>query len=178
MATQSTIKWVKNVYGGGALVQEYPEGDSETYAKGTPVVYDESEDGIVELANSSGVPSNQTMLGIALEDASGVSDQLQDVLIPRPGDVFSASIASSQTTTVAPALDQIGDLAGIILLNSTGGDGDEYVVDTGNTNWVKIIGLEPQDLERRGGLVASLAAGDRVLFQFLGSILDSDASQT
>lgn len=174
-ATRFTLKKVKNVYGGGDLLREYPEGDSETFPKAAPVVYDESEDGIVELARTAGVPNSQVLLGLVQKAATGTSDTTLPVEIPRPGDVYECSLASDQDTMVAPTLDHIGDLVGIIKLSTTGGAGTEYVADTGNTNWAKIIDVHPQDVERRGG-VGSLVAGDRVLIQFLGAILDSDAS--
>lgn len=176
-ATQHTLKWRYNVYGGGAIYKSKPEGDSESYKKGAPLVMDASEDGLVELARTAGVPDNQTMYGVATKD--GVNDTANldvDVLIPRPGDVFSCSLASDQDTLVLPTIDHIGDLVGIIKLSTTGGAGTEYVADTGNTNWAKIIDFDPQDVERRGG-VGSLVAGDRVLIQFLGAILDSAGSQ-
>jgi hypothetical protein len=172
-ALRQTLKWSKNVYGGGAIIRDYPEGTSQTYKKGAILVYDLSDDGLTETARSSGVPSAQDFLGLALEDASGTDATVQDVQIPRPGDVFEASLASDQDTMVAPTLDHIGTLVGLIKLSTTGGAGTEYVADTGNTNWAKIIDVHPADVERRGG-VGSLVAGDRVLIQFLGSILDAD----
>lgn len=176
-ATRQTLKWVKNVYGGGAIYRRQPEGDSETYKKGAPVEMDASEDGLVELARTSGVPDNQTMYGIAQEDASNGTDNPEvDVLVPRPGDIFECSLASDEDTVVQPTIDHVGDLVGIIKLSATGGAGTEYVADTGNSNWAKIIDLHPQDVERRGGR-GSLVAGDRVLIQFLGAILDSAGSQ-
>lgn len=177
MPTRNTLKWVKNVYGGGAFYQDYPEGDSETYKKGALVVYDESEDGIVEVARTAGRPDLQHLLGLAQEDASGTSDQIQDVLIPRPGDVFECSLASDQDTMVAPGLDNIADRVGIIKLSTTGSTGGiEYVADTSQTNWAKIIQLHPADVERRGGR-SSLVAGDRVLIQFLNTVLEADGSR-
>lgn len=175
-ATRYTLKWVKNVYGGGAFYQEYPEGDSESYKKGAIVVYDESEDGIAEVARTSGVPDFQHILGLAQEDASGTSDQIQDIQIPRPGDVFEASVASDQDTVVAPTLDMVGDRVGLIKLSSTGGAGTEYVVHSGASNWAKIINVNPVDVERRGG-VGNLSAGDRVLIQFLSTVLEADGSR-
>jgi hypothetical protein len=178
MATQHTLKWVKNVYGGGAIYKTQPEGTSETYKKGAPLEMDASEDGLVELTLSNGVPDNQTIYGIAQEDATNVTSSFPDVdvLIPRPGDIFSCSLASDQDTLVAPTIDHIGDLVGVIKLSTTGGDGTEYVADTGNTNWFKIIDVDRQDVARRGG-IGSLSAGDRVWVQFLGAILDSAGSQ-
>ena len=177
MAVQYTLKWVKNVYGGGAFYQDYPEGDSETYKKGAILVYDESEDGVVEVARTAGVPDLQHILGIAQEDASGVSDQIQDLQIPRPGDVFEAALLSDQDTLVAPTLDNIGDRVGIIKMSTSASTaGTEYGAATNATNWAKIINVHPADVERRGG-VGSLVAGDRVLIQFLNTVLEADGSR-
>jgi hypothetical protein len=176
-ATRFTLKWVKNVYGGGsAIPQEYDEGTSETFPKAAPVVHDASEDGIVEVPGTAGVPTTAAMLGLALEAASGTAGTVRDVEVPRPGDIYECSLASDQDTMVAPTVDHIGDLVGIIKLSTTGGAGTEYVADTGNTDWAKIIALHPQDIARRGG-VSSLVAGDRVLIQFLGAVLDAAGSQ-
>ena len=176
-ATRFTLKWAYNVNGMGDIVKTQPEGDSETYKQGTPVVMDASEDGLVELARTAGVPDNQTMYGLALKDAANGTDNPDvDVRIPRPGDVYECSLASDEDTISAPTIDNIGDLVGIIKLSSTGGEGVEYVADSGNTNWAKIIDVHRQDVARRGG-IGSLAAGDRVLIQFLDSILNSAGSQ-
>lgn len=186
-----TIEWVTNVYGAQRQIRTYPEGDSETFKKGSPVIYDDSEDGVVAIADTSGVPDAQTMIGIALEDASGTSDEDLDVLIVQPGDVFSGMLASDEDTAVAPARDNvIGELFGIIKVttsytagtdrNSQTAAGTEWAVDTGNTNWVRVIDYDYRDLQRVGGTAASvgsLQAADRVLFQFLGSIIDSAGHQ-
>lgn len=170
------LEWVSSSTG-KYRVRTYPEGDSETFKKGALLIYDDSEDGVVEVTTSSGVPSAQTFIGIALQDASGVSDADVDVLIPTDDDVFSAPLASDQDTLVAPAADGVyGELFGIIKLSATGGTGTEYVVDTGNTNWVKVIDYDPRDVARRNG-IANLAAGDRVLFRFLGAVIDSAGRQ-
>jgi hypothetical protein len=160
------------------MVRTYAEGASETFKKGNPVIYDDSEDGVVAIGHSSGVPSAQTMLGIALQDATGTTGSDIDVLIVQPADVFSASLASDETTLVAPAADGVeGELFGIIKLAAgAGGDATEWAVDTGNTNWVRVIDYDYRDIGRRGGK-ANLVAGDRVLFQFLGAIIDSAGHQ-
>ena len=178
MPLRQTLKWSKNVYGGGAQFASEPEGNSESYRIGALVVYSEGENGMIEVARTSGVPDSQFLYGLAQQDAANNTANLnQDYLIPRPGDVFECALASAEGTVVAPTQDSVGDRVGLIKLNDSdaGGSGVEYVADTGNTNWAKIIKLHPQDVERRGG-VASLVAGDRVLIQFLGTILDSDAS--
>lgn len=175
-ATRQTLTWVKNGSGTPAHVITLPEGASETFKKGALLHYDESENGVVEVARASGVPSAQTMIGIALEDATGTTGTDIDVLIPRIDDIFVAALASDQDTVSAPDIDVIGDAVGLIKLSSTGGAGTEYVVDSGNTNWGRIIGLYGPDVEKRGGLTATYSAGDRVLFQFLSSVLTSDGS--
>lgn len=178
MATEKfTIEWVKNDRGTPALIRTYPEGSSETFKKGAPVIYDDSEDGVVEITVSSGVPSAQTMLGIALQDASGTAATDIDVLIPQDGDVFSAALLSDQDTLVAPADDGVyGELFGIIKMSSTAGAGTEWGVDNGNTNWVRVLDYDRRDTTRRNG-IANLVAGDRVLFSFLGTIIDSTGRQ-
>lgn len=176
-STKHTINYVKNVYGGGALYRRLPEGASESYKKGALLHYDLSENGIVEVARTSGAVSAATMYGIAREDASGTTATEQDVLIPRPGDIFSASLASDQDTPVAPDIDNVGQTYGIVKLSTTGGAGTEYVVNEGDTSTVlvKVIDLDPRDVEKRGDR-SSLVAGDRVLFQFINSVLSSDGN--
>lgn len=174
-----TIEWVRNASSpsAGPMVRTYAEGASETFKKGNPVIYDDSEDGVVAIGHSSGVPSAQTMLGIALQDATGVTGSDIDVLIPTDSDIFSAALASDQDTLVIPAADGVdGELFGIIKLSTTGGAGTEWAVDTGNTNWVAVVDYDYRDIARRGGK-ANLAAGDRVLFRFLGTIIDSAGRQ-
>ncbi len=179
MTVRHSLKWVKNIYGGGALYQSYPEGASEAFRTGAPLVYDESENGVVEVARTSGVPDNQDLLGLA--QTTGVNDSNNlfiDVLIPRPGDIFEGVPATAVGTVVAPTQDMIGNRVGLIKLNNSdaGGSGNEYALHSDGTNWAKVINVHPQDVERRGG-VASLAVGDRLLFQFLNTILESDGSR-
>lgn len=179
-ATRQTFRWVKNIYGSGALVRRYPEGDSETYKIGAILLYDASENGVVEGARSSGKPDDDLqMLGLALKDAVNNSvNNPVDVLIPRPGDVFESSLGSGEDSVVAPDLDNIGDLYGVVKLSSTGGAGVEYVVDENDTSnpYVKVIDVQPQDAERRSFPGSAMSAGDRVLFVFLSTVLDSNGS--
>lgn len=175
-AQRHTIKWSKNVGGGGAIYMDFPEADSQTYLKGTPLIFDISESGVSEVTTSSGPMSAATLLGIATEDAvNNTSNALVSVLIPRVSDIFEASVSSSEDAVAAPKEADLGESYNLQLLTSTGGAGGEYTVDNGDetTVVVKVVGYHPQDLEFRGGLVASLAAGDRVLFQFISSALDT-----
>ena len=167
------LEWVSGPGGIASRIKTFPEGDSQTFKKGAPVIYDDSEDGVAAIAVTAGVPDAVTFLGIALQDASGVSDADVDVLIPSDDDIFSAPLASDQDTLVAPSQDNVyGEIYGLILLSATGGTGSEYVVESAATrNWVKTLGPDPRDVARRGGF-ANLAAGDRVLFKFLASALD------
>lgn len=180
-SAKHTIEWVRNEHGNPPVIRQFPEGASETFKRGNPVIYDDSEDGIVAITVSSGVPSAQTMLGLALEDASGTTGTFLDVLIPTDGDIFSASLLSDQDTLVAPAQDGVyGELFGIIKMSTTAGAGTEWGVDNGNTNWVSVIDYDYRDVAARGGtskLAANMSAGDRVLFRFLGTIIDSTGRQ-
>ncbi len=175
-AKAHTIKWSKNVNGGGAIYMDFPEGDSQTYIKGTPLIFDISASGVVEVGTSSGPMSAATLLGIATKDGANVTtNKLVTVLIPRVSDIFEAAISSDQDTLAAPVEADLGESYNLQLLTSTAAAGGEYAVDNGDesTVVVKVVGYHPQDLERRGGLVASLAAGDRVLFQFVSNALDT-----
>lgn len=173
---KQTLTWVKNSRGTPALVRTFPEGASETFKKGALLHYDESEDGVVEVARAAGVPSAATLLGIALEDATGTTGTDMDVLIPSADDIFIAAVASDQDTVAAPVIDGIGDGVGLIKLSTTGGAGTEYVVDTAQSNWGRVIGFYGPDQEKRGGINATFSAGDRVLFQFLSSVVNGDGS--
>ena len=166
-----TQQWVMNPVAGPVTPRFYKEGTSETFAVGALVIYDDSEDGIVEIGTASGVPSAQNQLGIALKAATGTAGSLIPVHLIQASDVFSASLASNETTDVAPATDDRGNLYGIIKM-TTG----EWVVDNGNTNWVKVIDLDPADVEFRSG-EDNLVAGDKVLFQYQVGILDNTGNQ-
>ena len=176
------IEWVKNDGGTGPCIREYPEGTSETFKKGAPVVFDRSEDGVVEMPLTAGVPDSQAMLGIALKDATGTAGAVIPVLLPRSGDVFKASVASAQATAVAPVADDRGQLYGIIK-RSTGTPAGQYVVDTGNTTWVKVIDINPEDIIKRGGDLVAAAIPtmtsdeDGLIFRFLETVLAKSGTQ-
>lgn len=185
-----TIEWVGNATGSERYYSRtYPEGDSETFKKGALLEYDDSEDGVVEVDLSSGVPAAKDFIGIALQDASGTSDTDIDVLIVQTGDIFSAMLSSDPSTLVAPTDDNvIGELFGLQRLataatNSAGqaAAGTEYAIDTGATDWVKVLDYDPRDSARRNAsavTTTNYVAGDRVLFQFLNSILDGTGRQS
>lgn len=169
-ATRQTLNWVKNGRGTPAFVVTRLEGTSETYKKGALLMYDVSETGVVECARSSGVPSVDNAYGIALEDASGTALSDQDVLIPLPGDLFAAALATDADTVIAPvAASHIGQSVGIVKLSTTGGAGTEYVALFGggaDDTWGTIVDLYKPDVEKRGGISATFSAGDRVVIQF------------
>jgi hypothetical protein len=180
-----TIKWSYNIYGAGSpKIVSYLEGTSETFKVGSPVIYDNSEDGVVALAQSSGVPDARTFLGIALDDATNVTSSFATiaVLIPSPGDVFETCLASAEGTSLAPTADIRGTNMDIIevttgyLAQAKAAAGTEWALDDSETRWVKVIDLHPQDIALRGS-IASLTTGDRVLFRFLASVLDAAGSQ-
>lgn len=175
-ATRQTLSWVKNSRGTPAFIRTMPEGTSETFKRGALLHYDESENGVVEVARTAGVPDAATLFGIALEDATGTAGTDIDVLIPSADDIFVVSLASDQDTVVAPDIDYHGDAVGLVKLSTTGGAGTEYVANSGATTWGRIVSLYGPDQEKRGGINATFSAGDRVLFQFLSSVVTSDGS--
>jgi len=164
----STIAWYSNVHGAPSRIVTVPEGTSQTFSKGDLVIYDTSDDGVVIIADTAGVPDAQDFYGIALQDASGTDGTDIDVLVPQAGDLFEASLASAESTEVAPVRSAVtGQPYGLIQM-TTG----EYVVDNGNVNWVKVLGLHPADAQLRQSKT-TLSAGDRVIFKFLESVLDN-----
>jgi hypothetical protein len=140
---------------------------------------DRSENGLVALANTSGVPTSQAFYGIALEDASTTAGTQIDVLIPQPGDVFVASLASAEDTFVAPDVDNVGGAYGLILMDSD--NSTVFAVDEANTNWVIVEEIYQPDITKRSGQVGAsyptMSEGDRVVFRFLNSVLDTSGSQ-
>ena len=169
------LRWVHNSRGVPARVETYPEGTSETFKTGDLVTFDLSEDGLVSLPMTSGVPTSDRFLGIAMTDASGTAGTAIDVLIPQPDDVFSAAIASAVDTAIAPLPDHRGALYAVILMDSS--NNSVYAVYTTGTEWVKVFGYDRQDAARRGidpwGQSWTGTAGDRVYFSFLTSCLDA-----
>jgi len=173
------LTWEYNESGKPAQIVDYPEGTSETFNKGDLVIFDRSEDGVVGLPNTGGVPTAQDFLGIAQLDASGTQGTRIPVLIPTANDVFSAAVSNnSQTAFTAPAGDDRGRLYGLILMT----DGNApYAVDINATTWVKVIDVHPQDVARRGkdylSTLADMTAGDRLTFKFQEAVLDNAGSQ-
>lgn len=179
MATQP-LKWVGNEKGTPAHVETYAEGTSESFIKGDLVIYDRSENGVVALTATSGVPDTVAFLGIALEDATTTAGSPIDVLIPNHDDIFSAVLCSAQNTLVAPDHDNIGQLYSLV--KNSGSLSNVYgVVEGGTDDFVKIIRLDPQDQARQGidpwAATQTGTAGDRVYFKFLATAIDSSGTQ-
>jgi len=178
-----TIQWVKSESGKPPLIREYLEGSSETFKKGDLVIMDRSEDGVVALAGTNGVPTARTFLGIAMDDASNVTSGFKSipVLLPQGSDVFSAAVASDEDTAVTPTADDRGKAFGLIKTSSTYDAKLPFVVDNAQTNWVKVVDIHPQDVQRLGGQfpdsIPTLDSATRLLFQFLSSVLVVDGSQ-
>lgn len=174
------LRWVGNEKGTPAHIETYAEGTSETFKAGDLVIYDQSENGIVGLTATSGVPDTVAFLGIALQDASGTAATAIDVLIPNSDDIFSAILCSAIDTTVAPDHDNIGELDSLVKNTSTL-DSVYGVLEGGTNDWVKIIKLDPQDQARQGidpwAATQTGTAGDRVYFKFLTSALDGAGVQ-
>lgn len=90
-----TIEYVGAYKGDEGLVLPFTELAAQSFKAGDLVIL---STGQVELATS---PSDnaETILGIAMNDATGVTGHRCDVRIPRPGDTFTAAFISSHTFT-------------------------------------------------------------------------------
>lgn len=179
MATQP-IKWVGNSKGTPAHILTFPEGTGESFIKGDLVIYDRSENGLVALTATSGVPDTVAFTGIALEDASATAATPIDVLIPTTDDIFSAVLCSAQNTPVAPDEDNIGQLYSLV--KQSGSLDNVYAVLEGGTDdWVLVERLDPQDQARGGidpwGANVTGSSGDRVYFRFIAAALDAVGTQ-
>lgn len=183
-----TIEWVGNVTGADKYHSDtFPEASgTATFKKGAPLTYDLSADGVDQNPLGTGVPSTAAMLGLALQDASGTTNTDIDVLLVQPGDLFSAMVSSDVAALIAPVTDHRGVLMGIQQLtaaatsaaaNNLVASATEFALDTGATNWARVLNIDPRSIARAGGskpVLPTLATGDRLLFTFLGSVT-SDA---
>jgi hypothetical protein len=174
------MRWIGSRTGTPANIKIGREGTSETFGANTLVIWDRSEDGIVAVPTSSGVPSAQAFYAITLEAATGTAGTELDILIPTPDDLFIASLASAEDTFVAPDADNYGIPYGLILTDTS--NSSVYAVDEGNTSntWVVLEEIYQGDIVKRGGTPGSLptmSVGDRVIFRFLNSVLDTSGSQ-
>jgi hypothetical protein len=174
------LRWVGNGNGTPEHIETYAEGTSETFLSGDLVIYDQSENGVVALTATSGVPDTVAFLGIARTAASGTPGTAIDVLIPNAGDIFSAILCSAVDTTVAPDHDNIGQLYSLVKNGSTL-DSVYGVLEGGTDDWVKVINLDRQDQARQAidpwAATQTGTAGDRVYFQFLTAALDGSGTQ-
>jgi hypothetical protein len=160
-----TIEWRRKLGGGLPSVQTFDEGSTETFAKGAPVIYDVSEDGLVEATAAA-----TDMLGIAYETASGTSGTELDVLIPDDSDVFSATIsATGANSTAVHASTNFGKAFGL-LKSTESGETTKWTVNASDTTNVRVVvlGVDPKDTEG--------TSGGRVLFRFISTAYD-DGSQ-
>ena len=187
-----TIEWVGNINSSDTYHSVlYPEASgTAAYKKGAPLTYDLSADGVDEVPLSTGVPSAAAMLGFALQDASGTTNADTDVLLPVSGDIFSAMVSSDVNTMIAPVTDHRGVLMGIHQITSTatstaaGGlaaSATEYTLDTGATDWARVINVDPRSIARAGGsgpVLPTLATGDRLTFNILVAVLDADGQDS
>ena len=193
-----TFEWVGNVSGADKYHSVlYPEASgTAAFKKGAPLTYDLSADGVDEIPLSSGEPSANAMLGLALQDASGTTNADIDVLMVQPGDIFSAMVSSDLNTLIAPVTDHRGVLMGIEQITSTAtsaaaanaagtalaASGTEYALDSGETDWTRVITIDPRDIQGRGGsgpVIPTMKTGDRVIFHFLDAVsIDSDGQDS
>jgi hypothetical protein len=186
-----TLEWVDSSDGTQPVVKIYAEGTSETFNAGDLVIYDASEDGVVEIAQGDGgvfgdstddeVADVSAFLGIALTAATGTSGSQIEVLIPRPQDIFAAVMFATDFTTMsAPVIDDIGTLVDFIKADTANNFTVGVLRGTNAGLFAKVIDICRQDTELRGGAVGNeptYSAGDRVLVKFQSSILDAAGYQ-
>ncbi len=192
MPNLHTIEWVGNITGAEKYYSiTYPEASgTAAYKKMAPLTYDLSADGVDEIPLSTGVPSTDAMIGLALQDASGTTNADADVHIPQAGDIFSAMLSSDVASLTAPATDNRGVLMGIQQLTASatsaraGGlaaSATEYALDSAVVTWAKVLSIDPRDVARAGGSIPvfpTMATGDRLIFTFLRAVMDLDAQDS
>jgi hypothetical protein len=132
------ITWAKSgVPSSGPLVMSYPEAATMTFKKGDPVKL--TTGGLVEDATDE----DESIFGIALEDASGTTSDPVAVLVINPwSDIFSASISAAGATADSAQTD-IG-LAVSFIKSTQTGETNKMVLDRTNvtTPSCEIIGAK------------------------------------
>lgn len=193
IANAHPLEWAGSSDGTQPVVKLYREGSSETFAKGDLVIFDQSESGLVVVAQGDGgvygdsdndeSADTTNFLGIALKAASGTAGTLIDVLIPRPQDYFAATLfATDNTTVVAPDEDNIGQILDLIKGDSNNNSATGVLEENtgGGGTWVKVVDLDRQGTTFRGGTIGgepTYAVGDRVIVRFQESALDGTGAQ-
>ncbi len=140
------------------MVFQYPEDPSETFVKGDWVTID--TDGQVRLA----IDTETGIWGLALEDASGTTDNLLDILVLDETMIFTASQSNAGATQVTVQT-QVGLRCSWIKSTVTGST-TLTVVDTADTTTpdLEILGLDPRDpLGDNNGRVLVRVISARVL---------------
>ena len=159
------IKWVKRRGGGVPEVLILPEGSSQTFKEGQPLVYDTSLEG-VKLASVGTI----AFKGIALADASGTNLADMPVLIPTSADVFTATIADTGVNVAGTHDNKVVDLLMGWLASTESGQTAKITLDFDNltNHWVKIDSVYVDANEPIN------TAGGRCYFSFLQAAIDSE----
>ena len=133
----------------------YPEAASATFKRGELVTL---SSGLVA-ALSGTDPTAETILGIAMADASGVTNADAVIFVPTPDSLFVGNLGVSQVT----AAPDRGALYGLVEAS------DLVHVDQSDTTNTRVVVV---DLDRRDKV------GDtngRVIFKFMAASLDLSA---
>jgi hypothetical protein len=145
-----TFEYVPAYQGDEGLVLPFEEAAGQTFKAGDLVILSGARVAIATSPSSG----TETILGFAMNDATGVTGFRCDVRVPRPGDTFTAALISSQTFTA-------GTTAGTSM-GLTKAQPGIWVVDPAGAAVVMVITSQqfgPQ------GLTAS--AGGRVYVRFI-----------
>lgn len=133
----------------------YPEAASATFKRGELVTLSSGK--VAALSGTD--PTAETILGIAVADASGVTDADAVIFVPTPDSLFVGNLGVSQVTA---ATDR-GALYGLVEAS------DLVHVDQSDTTNTRVVVV---DLDRRDKV------GDtngRVIFKFMAASLDLSA---
>lgn len=146
-----TFEWKYSLGGASQpAIVEYLEADSQSFAIGAPVVYDQSSAGLVVFTKTAAA-----LTGIALKAATNVTtgNATIPVLFIQPSDVFSVTASNGgANATTAHALNILGHGYSIIA-SSESGETSKYTVDTADQtdSWFVPFALDPRDTAGTSG---------------------------
>ena len=177
LSNAPAIKWCGSATGSTYRTVTRAEAASQTFKIGALLTYDTSADGVIEAATTSGNLDALGIYGIALSNATGTTGSPIDILRPNVNDEFTAILCSAEDTAVAPDDEDIGIHYELGKMDSS--NNSVFAVRNETTApMVKVVEVNPQDIAVRGGSPAdpttpTMSAGDKVVFSFLASVLDT-----
>lgn len=151
----SGFKYVPAYDGDEGLVEHFQEGSAQTFVAGDPVLLSGGKVVIYSATPLGAV----ALLGFAEKPASGVTDTLIPVRIPRPSDLFIAQLDSGGTFAPATHVQLTG-----YDLKRSGAAGTVWVVDTATATNPKVIVIGSLEYDATG--IGRPTAGGSVYVKF------------